>query len=168
MKKTLALLAVTFVALAGSTFASGEVMTGSENTWTVVAQPTPSNPTTDAAKAAVLTCIKTAAMTREGYLQSAYRSFSDAVMVAYLRRSEGINAAYTTTKTMKEARPVIKTAFETWKTTVKSAREKLKKARNDIWNTFKNDVKACSPDRSTSKDATMDATGQERSEWSSL
>ena len=168
MKKTLALLAVTFVALAGSTFASGEVATGSENTGTVITQPAPTTPTTDATKAAVLTCIKTAALTREGYLQSVYRSFSDAVMVAYLRRSEAINSAYTTAKTMKEARPLIKTAFDTWKTTVKAARDALKKWRKDVWATFKNDVKACRPDRSTSKDATMDATGQERSEWSSL
>ena len=168
MKKTLALLAVTFVALAGSTFASGEVVTGSENTWTVIAQPTPTSPVTDAAKAAVVACIQTAALTREGYLQSAYRSFSDAVMVAYLRRSEGINAAYTTAKTMKEARPLIKTAFDTWKTTVKTARETLKKARKDVWAIFRNDVKACRPDRATSKDATMDSTGQERTEWTSL
>ena len=32
MKKTLTLLALAFVAIAGSTFASGEVVTGSENT----------------------------------------------------------------------------------------------------------------------------------------
>lgn len=163
MKKTLTLLAVAFVALAGSTFASGEVVTGSENTGTVVTQPAPTT-ATDATKAAVAACIQTAALTREGYLQSAYRSFSDAVMVAYLRRSEAINAAYTSAKTIKEARPLIKTAFDTWKTKVKAAREALKKARKDVWATFKNDVKACRPDKATSKDATMDATGQERSE----
>lgn len=168
MKKTLALLAVAFVALAGSTFASGEITTGSESTWTVVTQPAPTTTSTDATKAAVVACIKTAALTREGYLQSAYRSFSDAVMVAYLRRSEAINAAYTTAKTMKDVRPLIKTAFETWKSTVKTARETLKKTRKDVWATFKNDVKACRPDKATSKDATMDATWQEKSEWSSL
>lgn len=167
MKKTLALLAVSLVALAGNTFASGEVVTGSENTGTVVIQPAPISPTTDATKAAVLTCIKTAALTREGYLQSAYSTFSDAVMIAYLRRSEAITAAYAV-KTMKEARPLIKTAFDTWKTTVKTARETLKKTRKDIWESFKNSVKACRPDKSTSKDATMDATWQEKSEWNAL
>lgn len=158
MKKLIALIAVTAVAFGASTFASGEVTTGSTTGTNIQSTQT------DAQKAAVLSCIKVAALTREGYLQSAYRSFSDAVMVAYLRRSEAIDAAYTSTKTMKDARPLIKTAFDTWKVKVKEAREKFKKTRKDIWNTFRNDIKACRPDRATSKDATMDSTGQERSE----
>lgn len=89
-------------------------------------------------------------------------------MVAYLRRSEAIKAAYESGKSMKEIRSMIRTAFDSWKEKVKTAREALKKERKDRWEDFKEEVKACRPDRNTSKEATQDASGQERSEGNSL
>jgi hypothetical protein len=175
MKKTLFIACWALFALAGSTFASGEVMTGtistghvstgSHATWTV---QNPKNTQTDAEKKAVLVCIKTAALTREWYLQSTYRKFTDAIMISYLRRSEWIQAAYETTTSIKDARPLIKTVFDTWKETVKKAREAFKKARKEVRDTFKTNVTACRPDNATWKDATWDSTGQEKSEWGAL
>lgn len=161
MKKTLTLLALTCVAFAGSTFASGQVLTGT-------AKSTVKSTLTDEQKKAVVACIKIAALTREWYLQSAYRSFTDTVMIAYLRRSEAIDAAYSTTQTMKDARPLIKTAFDVWRDKVKVARDTFNKKRKDVWKTFRNDVNTCKPDKDILKDSTMDSTGQEKSEWSVL
>ena len=162
MKKIITLIALTAIALGWNTFASGEVVTGNNTGITIYSTQT------DTQKVAAVSCIKVAALTREGYLQSAYRSFSDTVMVGYLRRSEAIDAAYTSSKKIKEARTLIKTAFDTWEAKVKESRETLKKTRKDIWKTFSDDVKACRPDKATSKDATMDSTGQERTEGSIL
>jgi gas vesicle protein len=89
-------------------------------------------------------------------------------MVAYLRRSEAIKAAYDAAKNMKEARPAIKTAFDTWRETVKQARETLKKERQDRWAIFKEDVKKCRPDKRNEKEATQDSSGQQRSEGNVL
>lgn len=161
MKKGLAIIIWSAMILANSVFASGEVTTGNS------AAPVVTTPQTDAQKLAVVACIKAAALTREWYLQSAYRTFTDAIMVGYQRRSEAISAAYDT-KSIKDAKPLIRTAFDTWKEVVKKAREAFNKNRKDIWATFKKDVWLCRPDRKTWQDATQDASWQERSEGSIL
>lgn len=158
MKKIILSIVAGLAIFASSTFASGNVTTWNIGTWS----------TGSVLKKETVMCIKTAALTREGYLQAAYRTFTDAVIVAYLRRSEAIKAAYEAANSMKEARPIIKTAFDTWRETVKKAREVLKKERQDRWNLFKDDVKKCRPDRNNYNDATQDANWQQRSEGNIL
>ena len=85
-------------------------------------------------------------------------------MVAYLRRSEAIKAAYESGASMKEIRSMIKASFETWKEKVKALREALRKERKDRRAQFKEDINNCRPDKSTAKDATQDINVQERSE----
>jgi hypothetical protein len=156
MKKIIGLLIGSIFALSASTFASWNVATGA--TWWTMQPP----------KKDIVACIKTAALTREWYLQSAYRTFSDAVLVAYLRRSEALTAAYDSGKSMKEIKVLIRTAFETWKEKVKTARDSLQKERKERWKIFTEDVKKCKPDRWTAQEATQDASSQERSEGGSL
>lgn len=119
-------------------------------------------------KKEIAVCIKTAAITREGYLQTVYKIFADAAIVAYSKRSDEIKAAYDSAKNMKEARPAIKAAFDTWRETIKKAREELKKERQGKRNTFKEDVKKCRPDSRNAKDATQDSNGQQMSEGNIL
>lgn len=152
MKKKFLIALWATLLLAGSTFATGEVAPAA----------TPTKPANDPAKTvAIITCIRNAALTREWYLQKYYSDYSSAIGVAYVHRSTAISKAYETGKTMKEIRPMIQAGFDTWRTTIKQTRATLIKNRKDTWETYKNDVKACRPDKSTSQAARSDAASQQ-------
>jgi hypothetical protein len=153
MKKTIALVAAWLIVLANSTFATGNITTGT------------TTPTTPAApKAEIVACLKQAALTREGNLQSAFKEFSDVILVAYLTRSRAITTAYDSGKSMKEIRADLKAAFDSRRSSIKIGREAFKKARKDVWTDYKVAAKACRPEKSTEKEVSQDATTQEKSE----
>ena len=156
MKKALSIVVAALI-LSWSAFATGEVTTGT----------TASAPLT-AEQKAMITCISNAALTREWYLQSAYRTYTDMVMVAYLQRSREIKTAYESGKSLKEIRPMIKAAFDSWKASAQKHREAYIKERKEVWVDFKKAAKACRPDRSTTQWLNQDNASQERLEANAL
>jgi hypothetical protein len=117
------------------------------------------------ASGVVLACLQTAANTRETAISKATQTYATAVVAAFSKRASDVSAAYSTGKTMKEIRPLIKTAFETFKTSIKNARTTFKAARKAAWDTHKIAVKACKPDSATEKSLTEDNTLNASSEW---
>ncbi|MBI4086732.1 hypothetical protein HY416_01985 [Candidatus Kaiserbacteria bacterium] len=92
----------------------------------------------------VMTCLKDAVVDREKVLDTGRRTFNSFVNVAYDHRAAALEDAYSNT-TRAAVKTAVKTAWSTFKSEIKSAKDTWIKTRTDAWKTFKTASKACKP-----------------------
>ncbi len=94
-----------------------------------------------------LTCVQSAVNKREGAVGSAFDAFNLSVKSALSSRRTALNSAWSLTNA-KDRRVALKTAWQNWKTSWRSAAKALRDARNAAWTQYKTDLKACNANSS--------------------
>lgn len=89
-----------------------------------------------------IACVKTAVAAREASLATAMTAYNNAVSAAYSTRANELSGAYSNT-TIKTLRTGVKTSWNDFRKSIKSANKTWTANRNTAWFTFKTAVKVC-------------------------
>ncbi len=110
----------------------------------VLAQETTTTPNTTPTRGRQvdLNCMKNAVEKREDALKTAREVYFNKVSQAYNERKTGLLNAWTI-QNHKERQKKIQEAWNNFRISVKLAREEYRKAHNQIWKTFVQDIKNC-------------------------
>lgn len=96
---------------------------------------------------AQLACVRTAIIVRENALSSQFSTLASVVTSAHAVRSSALANAWTLTDATAR-RQTIDSAWATWKSSVRVARETRKTAHKSTWDTFRTSVRACNVSQS--------------------
>ena len=89
-----------------------------------------------------LICMQTAVKKRDTAIMTAFSVFSNSIQLALSTRLTELKTAWGI-QDASARKQAIKSAWEKYKKTAKSARETMQVARKNAWNQFKADRKAC-------------------------
>ncbi len=92
--------------------------------------------------AAKITCVGTAVAAREAALGTATTAHGTAVNAAYAARASALSAAYTQT-TAKAVGTAVRSAWGTFRSSLKSAQKDWITAKNSAWKTYRTAARAC-------------------------
>lgn len=102
------------------------------------ASTTTSTPTV----ASKITCVAAAVNAREASLSNAFNALTSTQSAAYSARATALKSAYGATTT-KEVRTAVTTAWNSFNSSMKTARKAWMTARNAAWNTYRQAAVAC-------------------------
>lgn len=116
-----------------------------EDNQTPTPTPTPTStpaPSTNPNLVPGLACMKTAVVTRDNYIISAWGTASASITAAYAARRDALSAAWGIT-VRKDRNAALVKAWKDFRSSTKSAKNTFNTARNTAWKQFNTDGKAC-------------------------
>lgn len=109
-----------------------------------------------AMSADTITCVSTAIDTKDTKISTALTNATSEITAAITARGTCQKAALALTSGREDA---IQTCNKTFQNTVKTANDKAKKAQNEVWTTYKTDLKACSATTSSTTTIMIEDSG---------
>lgn len=124
-----AIVAISFLAIAGTAFFTAKAEDSSAST-------------KNNAKTVDLACAQTAVEKRENAVASAWSSLNSSITATLATRKDALKIAWAITDA-NQRRTAIKTAWTNSKSADKTARTAFRKAQKAAWTQFKTDAKSC-------------------------